>query len=123
MKTIFAIFGLGLSLAAHAEVTTWANFETGNDLLLKSDLVVNESLTIKAGTEFFIDEASTLDPVPVMTFSGHFVPCAADIDVGTIEMTMIDHNNYGIEYAQSCKATLYVEFRDLSKESLFTRAQ
>ena len=127
MKTIFAMLALCLSfnlfmipnLAHASDAKNWADLQAGDSLTLKSDLRVTDQLTLKAGSTFSLDSLDSLDPVPVMTYSLSLTPCTPDVDVGPIEMTMIQNNSYGFEYGNSCKVTLYVEFKDLEIASLF----
>jgi hypothetical protein len=123
MKAFLMVLTLGLSLNAYAasDLAQWADFEPGDALTLKNDLVVSDTFTLKAGTQVVVHETTTLDPVPVMLFSVRLTPCEAAMDVGPIELTMLPGNINGFEYARNCTASFYVEFSDLYTDSYFTR--
>ncbi len=103
--------------SAQAELA-WAEFETDHQLSLKKDLVINDRFQFKAGTQFIVHAAETLDPVPVMVFILYATQCDQTTPQTPVEMVILDET-VGFEWKKNCRADFYVEFKDLYLKSYF----
>ncbi len=120
MKAYFCILALCFGLTTQAaEIVSWADLETNETVVLEHDLKVNDSFTLKAGTELLVREMENLEQIDVEVFT--FKILNLD-EVTPVEMTILDQA-YGLEVNSFGVADFYVETKDLFAQSYFSHKE
>lgn len=102
----------------------WINIEHQQQLTLKDAVVLEakaggEPITIPAGSQLRVDDVIPLDDIRVLSYQMKISPCNSAMKKQESDMTIV-RELYGMKLDHQCKLGVYVEFQDLTRESLFT---
>ena len=116
------LFALNIALLlsstlASANPLAWSDLEPKMKVTLSSELKVLD-FSFPAGTQFTIVDTNPLDGIDVVVVDARFSPCSTAVKAQTMDVEMIDAD-YGFELAKGCKASFYVETKDLYRQSYF----
>jgi hypothetical protein len=111
-------------MIAFAALLQWASIDAHHSLNLERDLVLEQpngapALTLKKGMQVTAVNQAPLDAILVQYYKMKLSPCSATMKKQTSEMTIVN-DMYGIQLAEDCELSIYVEFRDLYTESPFS---
>ena len=100
----------------------WVDLEPGTLVRLVAPLSVNptsrQAVRFEQGARFAVNHSEPLPSIKVQLLKLRHYPCPGDLAEKRVEMTILD-SGQGFEMEKGCEVTLYHEFREFYRPSLF----
>lgn len=100
----------------------WVDLEPGTLVRLVAPLSVSpagrNTVRFEQGARFAVNHSEPLPSIKVQLLKLRHFPCPGDLAETRVEMTILD-SGQGFEMEKGCEVTLYHEFREFYRPSLF----
>jgi hypothetical protein len=115
----FIVQGFLTSVAlASTPPLQWVDLEPGILVKLSAPLAVTPSLQFLKGAKFAVNHSEPLPSIKVQLLKLRHYPCQGELAEKRVEMTILD-SGQGFEMNQGCEISLYHEFYEFYRPSLF----
>jgi hypothetical protein len=123
MSLLLSVIAQGFLTSAALASTQplqWVDLEPGILVQLSAPLNVTPSLGFEKGAKFAVNHAEPLPSIKVQLLKLRHYPCRGDLAEKRVEMTILD-SGQGFEMEKGCEISLYHEFHEFYRPSLFER--
>jgi hypothetical protein len=110
-------FLAGVALASTPPLQ-WVDLEPGILVKLSAPLTVTPSLQFEKGARFAVNHSEPLPAIKVQLLKLRHYPCQGDLAEKRVEMTILD-SGQGFEMEKGCEISLYHEYHEFYRPSLF----
>ena len=110
------------SALASTPPLNWVDLEPGILVRLSAPLTVTPDLRFEKGAKFAINHSEPLPSIKVQVLKLRHYPCSGDLAEARVEMMILD-SGQGFEMEKGCQVSLYHEYRDFYRPSLFEQEE
>lgn len=105
---------------ASTPLLNWVDLEPGILVHLAAPVTVTPALRFEKGAKFAVNHSEPLPSIKVQVLRLRHYPCTSEMAEARVEMTILD-SGQGFEMEKGCEVTLYHEYREFYRPSLFER--